>query len=299
MSKPTLTRPRDPAAFTRGVVHTIHYNLSYLTQAGNEASFDPAAVTVVLLHGFPGDATDWQPTLESLGSTPALAFDMLGFGQSDHPWPADVTVWGHADTVNGALRSLGLRNVILVGYGLGGGVAQVLATRLAPDLTRGLVLVDSTAFQMAFNPNWPLPDMAKRQDPDAPHHTQLAELEASLRQTIPQGSAKPASISGAVLESFVRPWIDELGKELFFQQVRALIPSYQNAVGADLKNLDCPALVIWGEQDTILPLRWGEFLKRTMPTSRLEVVPEAGHLILHDAPTSVANLVTQFVRQGS
>ena len=291
MSRAVPTRPREATSGTRGTVHTIHYDLSYV--AYNLA--DPAAPTVVFLHGFPGDATAWEAVIAGLGGRQMIAFDMLGFGRSEHPWPADASVWGHADTLNGAIRALGLRQVVLVGTDLGGGVAQVLATRLMPELTRGLVLLDSAAFQMSYHPDFPLPQMDQRRDPEAAMHTSLAEVEAALRQALPQGSATPEKLTGQALEQLVRPWLDELGKECLFQQIRGLVPSYLNAVAADLAHLTLPTLIIWGAQDAVFPLKWGQFLQRTIPASRLEVVPGAGHLILIDAAPAVTQLLSTFL----
>lgn len=293
MAAELVVKPHLPADSPRGRVHTIHYQLSYLKQG----TVNPAAPVVVLLHGFPGNATIWQHIMPAITTYPVLAFDLLGNGESDKPWPADVSVWGHADALNMALRDLGLQQVILVGYGLGGGVAQVLATRLMPELVQGLVLIDTVAYQNSFNPHWPLAEMVKSQDPELPFHTQPDQIAADLRATVPQGSARPNSITGVALDMYVTPWATAHGKEILFQQVRQLIPLYLNAVGADLAHLAAPTLIIWGEQDSIVPLQWGKRLQRDIPQSRLEIVPGAGHLILNDAPEQVGKLVQQFVAQ--
>lgn len=285
-----VTRPRDPAQ-TRGRVHTIHYELSYI----QDGTLDPAAPVVVILHDFPGDAETMRPLLGATGATPALAFDLLGYGQSSRPWPADLSVWGHADALNLALRSLGTRQVTLVGLGLGGGIAQVLATRLAPELMQRLVLIDSIAFDYSNSPNWPLPEMEKRRDPEAPMRAHVADVIADLRATIPQGSAAPAPFPAATLDALVAPYDSEVGKELLYLQIRGLVPSYMNAVAADLATLACPTLIIWGQRDTVVPLAWGQRLQRVIPGSRLEVIPDAGHLIMNDAPQAVARLVGDFV----
>ena len=286
-----VVKPRNAPDSPRGRVHTIHYELSYLHQGLVNA----AAPVVVLLHDFPGDATSWQHIMPAITKYPVLAFDMLGNGASDKPWPADVSVWGHADALNLALRDMGVQKVILVGYGLGGGVAQVLATRLMPELTRGLVLIDSIAYNYSYNPDWPLTEMEKRQDPELPLHFSVEQLASELRQTVPQGSANPASISGAALDALVQPWLSDLGKEVFFQQIRKLVPSYLNAVGADIAHISCPTLLVWGERDTIVPLKWGERLHRAIAGSQLQIVSGAGHLILNDAPDAVARIVSDFI----
>lgn len=293
MSAELVVKPHLPANSPRGRVHAIHYQLSYIKQG----TVSPAAPVVVLLHGFPGNATIWQRVMPAITAYPVLAFDLLGNGESDQPWPADVSVWGHADAMNMALRDLGLQQIILVGYGLGGGVTQVLATRLMPELVQGVALIDSFAYQYSFNPHWPLADMVKSQDPELPFHTQPEQIASDLRATVPQASAHPSSISGAALDMYVTPWASEHGKEILFQQVRQLVPLYLNAVGADLAHLAAPTLIIWGEQDAIVPLKWGKRLQRDIPQSRLEVVPGAGHLILNDAPEQVGALLARFVAQ--
>jgi len=289
----TETTTRPSAYDVRGSVHAIHYDLSYIKQGDLS---DPTAPTIVLLHDFPGDATVWRAIMPTLTAHPVLAFDLLGYGLSAHPWPADTSVWGHADVLNAALRLMDLRQVILVGFGLGGGIAQILATRLMPELVKGLVLIDTYAYQYSLNANWPMPDMVKRQDPEAPRHTSEDDLVAALRETIPQGSANPNSISGATLDAYITPWKGELNREILFEQIRRLVPYYLNAVGADLAHLAIPTLIVWGERDTVVSLKVGQQLARAIPNSHLEIVSGAGHLILNDAPTKVASLVGDFTR---
>ena len=288
-----VIKPKNSPASPRGRVHTIHYELSYI----HKGTIDPAAPVVVLLHGFPGDATVWQPVMDAITKYPVVAFDMLGFGESDKPWPADTSVWGHADALNLAIRDMGLQQVILVGYDLGGGVAQVLATRLLSEQVRGLVLIDSYAFQNSYNPTWPLADMEKGMDPELPFHTTPEELVAQLRQSFPQATANPDKLTGAALDRYLQPYSNEIGKEMFYQQVRKLTPYYLNAVAANLAAIAAPTLVIWGEKDAIFPPKWGERLRRTIPSSRLQIVPGAGHLILNDAPDRVASLVANFIAE--
>lgn len=276
----------------RGHVHAIHYELSYLTQG----KILPNEPVLVLLHGFPGDAVAWQKVMPQITSLPIVAFDLLGNGSSEHPCPADTSVWGHADVINLALRELELQQIVLVGYGLGGGIAQILATRLMPERVKGLVLIDSAAFQFSFNENWPLLDMTKRQELEASQHIQVSELEQMLRTTLPQGAANPAAISEATLDRYMKPWLSEEGKELLFQQIKNLVPSYVNAVSSDLASLEYPTLVIWGEKDRIFPLKIGQMLQHQLPRAKLVTIPDAGHLILDEAPEKVGVLINEFVK---
>lgn len=276
----------------RGSVRTIHYSLSY-TVRNADAGPDGA---IVLLHDLPGGAFTWGdvvPQLEAAGRA-VYAFDMLGYGQSEHPWPSDTSIWGHADSLSYAFDALRLRDIVLVGFGVGGAVAQVLATRLFREHVAQLVLIDSYAYEYAFAPNWPLPEMVKRQDPEAPRHTPLDQLLSDLRSTLPQASARPKFLAGSKLDAYVNEWNSEIGKEMLFQHIRLMLPSYSNAVSSYVRKLEVPVLLIWGELDEVTPRWLGERLQREIPGSRMEIVPNAAHLVLDDAPDAVGKLIVEF-----
>lgn len=277
----------------REIVRSIHYTLSYLVANPQQGPVG----AIVLLHDFPGEAASWEPLLPALAATgrAVYAFDMLGFGQSDKPWPADTTNWGHADCLTYAFQRLGLRDITLVGVGLGGGVAQTLATRLYREGVARLALINSYAYQYAFAPNWPFPDMVKHQDPEFAHHMTVAEAQDELRQTIPLASAK--GLSASRLTAYLEAWNSDLGKNLVMQQARNMLPLYLNAVSTDLILLERPLLLIWGERDEVTPIALGRRIASEARDARLEVVPGAGHLILDDAPDAVASQLVAFMRQ--
>jgi pimeloyl-ACP methyl ester carboxylesterase len=306
MSEPNLdpapqqppAQPPQPAradsSARRGAVRSIHYSLSYLAQ---NAERGPQGA-IVLLHDLPGGAFTWEGGLPTLAATgrAVYAFDMLGYGQSARPWPSDTSNWGQADCLQYAFEALRLRDIVLVGVGLGGAVAQTLATRLYRDKVAQLVLINSYLYNIAFAPNWPLTEMAKRQDPEAPHHTKPEDLLANLRATVPNGAAK--ALPSARLDAYTNEWQGKVGVEMLFQHVRLMRPDYVNSVSTDMELWPKPILLAWGDQDTVTPLSLAERLAAANPNARLEVLRGAGHLALDDASGAVAQLVSDFARQG-
>src|SRR5437660_9967661 len=93
----------------RQVAHVIHYNLSYVVQ-GAERGTDGA---IVLLHDIPAGAFAWADIIPQLASTnrAVYAIDMLGYGKSEHPWPADTSNWGQADCLAFLFEQLNLTNI--------------------------------------------------------------------------------------------------------------------------------------------------------------------------------------------
>jgi pimeloyl-ACP methyl ester carboxylesterase len=280
------------AARDRHTAHVIHYDLSYILQGAEHGMDGP----IVLLHDIAAGAFEWESLLPLLAATnrAVYAIDMLGYGLSEHPWPSDTSIWGHADALSFLFNQLNLTNIVLVGHGIGGSVAQVLATRLSHSRVAALVLIDTYCYDYAFSPDWPLADMKKAQDPDLPQHTSVEDMLNDLKSTLPNASSNADQLKQAM-----NPWIDQwnshLGKEMFYQHVRLLIPSYSNSVASDLKVMGKPALIIWGEKDQQVPLKYAQRLHREIPESHLVIIPGAGHMVLFDAPDQVASALTDFV----
>lgn len=276
----------------RRSTHVIHYNLSYIVQG---AEHGPEGA-IVLLHDLLGGAFTWRDILPQLAATnrAVYAIDMLGYGLSDHPWPADTSIWGHADCLHFLFNQLNLTNIVLVGHGIGGGVAQVLTTRLSQDRIAALVLIDTICYEYTFATDWPFPDMKKQQDPDLPKKTRLEDMIHELQETLPNGTQNADRFKNT-MDVWIKPWESELGKELLFQQIRLLHPNYANSIASDLKVMGKPTLIIWGENDAQIPLKYAQRLHHDIPASRLVIIPDAAHLILFDAPNHVANAITDFV----
>jgi pimeloyl-ACP methyl ester carboxylesterase len=82
---------------------------------------------------------------------------------------------------------------------------------------------------------------------------------------------------------------------MLFQHIRLLIPGYSNAVSTDLKVMNKPTLIIWGENDKQVPLKYAQRLHHEIPESRLVIIPGAGHIVSFDAPDQVASALSDFV----
>lgn len=85
---------------------------------------------LVLIHGFPTAAWDWQYLWEPLArSFHVIALDLLGFGRSDKPWPHRYSIFEQADLVQALVQSLGIRQYHVMAHDYGDTVAQELLAR--------------------------------------------------------------------------------------------------------------------------------------------------------------------------
>src|ERR687888_969487 len=102
---------------------------------------------VVFVHGFPFEASMWEPQIPVVveAGRRAVAPDLPGFGRS--AVPADRSAYsidGYADVVAALIGELGLGRVVLVGLSMGGYIVLAVARR-HPEVLAGLVLVDTRA----------------------------------------------------------------------------------------------------------------------------------------------------------
>lgn len=96
--------------------------------------------------------------------------------------------------------------------------------------------------------------------------------------------------AAALLPGARRAWLSML--ECVMPPFRA--PDLTYALRPDLARLQCPTRLVWGERD-FCPPSWGVELARIIPAARLEVLPEAGHMVWLDEPERVARLLHPFL----
>src|SRR5690242_14275501 len=96
---------------------------------------------IVLIHGLPGTAEDWNEVTPLLAGRRTIAIDRPGFGYSGDGY---LKFDRQLEVIDALLRRLGVRRPVLVGHSYGGTVALAFAER-HPNEVSGLVLVDAAA----------------------------------------------------------------------------------------------------------------------------------------------------------
>ena len=84
---------------------------------------------LLFLHGYPSSSYDWRHVLDLLPGQRAACFDFLGFGLSDKPRDHVYSLMDHADLVEGVVRRLAAREIVLVAHDMGTSVATELLAR--------------------------------------------------------------------------------------------------------------------------------------------------------------------------
>jgi pimeloyl-ACP methyl ester carboxylesterase len=247
---------------------------------------------LVLLHGQPGTAADWQLISERLpAQLRIVAPDRPGYGSSPHP-PGGFAA--NARTVVHQLDARGIRRAVLAGHSYGGGVA-LAAAALAPHRIEAVVLLASVG-----------PECVSVWDKllAAPAAGPLSALVA-WRLTPWIARARLAWIT-RLQERPLTPgehanwqvWAQASQRKglwrTFLAEQRALVRELDE-LAALIPSVHAPALLLADPKDKVVPLRTARRLAQALPDSSLQLIKGAGHHLPRRAPGAVADAITAFL----
>jgi pimeloyl-ACP methyl ester carboxylesterase len=246
--------------------------IGYLT---GSQGIDPKRPTVVFIHGAGGSAWSWLGLLSAVGrKVNTLALDLPGHG--DTPGQAFDSIEGYADWLGRALEELkgepGIGDrIILAGHSMGGAISQVFDL-LHPDASAGLVLI-GTGCELPVNP-------------------QLLEgLLNNFEQTVALVNKWCFAKDDKALKEESLKLLMMAGPETLYADFTACSRfSTAERVG----RIEKPVLIIVGEEDKMTPPAMSEFAQAKIQGAALEVLPQAGHMVMVEKPHPVIDLITAF-----
>jgi pimeloyl-ACP methyl ester carboxylesterase len=245
-------------------------------------------IPLLLLQHFTGTMDSWDPDVVNplAQGRPVIVFDNTGVGRSSGKTPDNVDQMTlDAELFIGAL---GLEQVDLLGYSLGGFIAQALAAR-RPGLVRKLVLV-ATAPQ--GGEEHLLEVLA-----EARSHTDAPDPRLPLFFTSSEASrtAGLAFLRRASVRTVDRD--PESGSAISDPQAKALIGwcAHKDPHHAILKAIHQPVLVASGSKDTMFPVENAYVMLKHLDNAQLIVYPDAGHGVLFQYPTLFVRHVELFL----
>ena len=243
---------------------------------------------VVLVHGIPTSPSLWRHVMPLVeGRT--FAWEMLGYGASIPDSDGHhIDLSSQADRLLAWLEQTETDRPVLVGHDLGGGVAQIAASR-SPDRFSGLVLTNAVCYD-----SWPIPSV------------KLMRRMAGLLRHMPDPAIYPAFVQLLLRGHDDRHVArDSLGQHWphysahgaarsLMRQVSSLDVNDTIAVADRLPQLGLPARVVWGAADQFQKIRYGERLAHDLDAS-LTRIDDGKHFTPEDHPDEVARAVNELL----
>ena len=238
---------------------------------------------VLLINGLGANVATWTSLVQQLPGFEVISFDAPGVGRSQGP-RVPYTIARIADVARHVLDDLGREKVDVLGYSLGGAVAQQLAARY-PERVRRLVLVSSSCGAGAIPGS--LPALLAVSTP-ARHYGQLG-FRLSMRMM----DLAPAERESGFVEAQHGAWHREAPPSPFgyLLQMGAFTAFHSLPW---LHQVSSPTLVLSGSHDRLIPLANGAVLAAYIPKAKLLVFERWGHYMLHDPASGAGAAVADF-----
>ena len=251
---------------------------------------------MVLLHGIAGTSATWDAVIPRLAEHhEVLAPDLLGHGESAKP-NGDYSLGAYANSLRDLLEALGLTRATLVGHSLGGGIAMQFAYQFLERCER-LVLVDSGGLGREVHPL-----LRAAALPGAEFVLPWLSTTTSRGVgALVRGMGRLGIRAGPDLDETWRSFVslgEPAARRAFIQTVRGVMDLSGQRVSATERLYlaeGLPTLIVWGENDPLIPVRHARAAHERMPGSRLEIFPRAGHFPHRDDPERFARLLADFI----
>ena len=252
-----------------------------------------AKPTLILLHGGPGyDHSGFKPIFSQLADVAQIVYlDHRGHGRSDRRPPAEWTLDTFADDVVRLCDALGIVKPIVLGQSFGGFVAQRYLARHPAHPAK--VILSSTSHHMG---------LARKLDMFEKLGGHAARDAAEAFWTAP-GDATWAPYQQLCTPLYnTRPPADPQARErtvfntdILFASASGEQRSMQLLPG--LARVQCPVLVLAGEQDPVTPLADAQEIAAAIPApwGRLLTFANAGHGAWRDEPVAALRAIRAFV----
>lgn len=239
---------------------------------------------LLLLHGLGSSADDWFLQLPAFAAHHrCIAVDLRGHGLSDKP-EGVYSMALFASDVAGVLRALDARPAHVLGLSLGGMVAQQLAIA-HPEAVRSLVLLNT--LPGFWPPARAVVGLAARRLTVPWRGRTMAEQAARVAADLfpaPEQAALRAQTAARIAAN----------DPASYQRATQAVLRYRPA--AALRRVTCPALIIAGAADRVVPAVYQARLRRALPHARFVSIP-GGHACNIEYPEAVNTAVLGFLRE--
>ncbi len=243
---------------------------------------------ILLIHGTAAWSGLWRETMIPLAEAGyrCIAIDIPPFGYSERP---STPSYGNADQAKrivALMDALGIERAILLGHSFGGGATMETALMI-PDQIDALVLADIGGLNLNLKP------APETQNPSAlevflgtpsvrnPVLAATATNPLFTRMLISAMILDPANATEDKIKILQEPLVLQDATNTLGDWLQTVLGPQGISLTSDPVNyqrLNMPALIIWGDSDTIIPLKEGEYLQSILPNAELVLMEGVNHI---------------------
>ena len=238
---------------------------------------------IIFLHGYSDSWYSFSRVLPLLSAEyHAFALTQRGHGDSDKPGCC-YTPNDFAADVDAFMDALGLEEATVVGASTGALFAERVALSYTHRISRLVLIGAQTPANEAISGL--MEEVRALEDPVPPEFVRGFQ-QSTVHQPVPQGFLD--TVVSESLKLPARVWRDYL---------EGAVLSIDHDYVLELREIEVPTLILWGEQDPLFPREEQERLSAAIPEATLKVYPETGHAVHWDRPEQVVHDLESFMEE--
>ncbi|MBV9389401.1 MAG: alpha/beta fold hydrolase [Chroococcidiopsidaceae cyanobacterium CP_BM_ER_R8_30] len=260
------------------------------------------ATPLILVHGFGASIGHWRHNIPVLSEYHTVyALDLLGFGASQKaPVSYKVNLW--VEQVYDFWRTFIQKPVVLLGNSIGSLV--ILAAAAAhPEMVQGLVMmslpdlsIEAEAIPQSLQPAVAAIKSLVASPPVLRTLFRVVRRPSIVRRWAGVAYANPDAVTDELVEILLYPAYDRRAAQAFSAILKAMISAqFSPNVKAVLSNLEIPMLLIWGQQDRMVPPALASQLSKYNPNLQLVKLEQAGHCPHDECPEQVNQIILDWI----
>ena len=237
--------------------------------------------TLVLVHGLGASANRWEYVIPHFEKNyRVIVPDLIGFGYSDKPL-VDYTTDFFSEFLKKFLEKLDIKNPVLIGSSLGG---QIIAeyTLNNNDAVKKLVLISPSGVMKHSTPAL-----------DAYVMAALYPNQEAAKNAFEMMSGSSKNIDPKIVEGFVKRMRLPNAKMAFMSTLLGLKNS--QILTEKLSSITVPTMVIWGELDPVIPVKYADSIVSTIKDCRFYRMDGCGHTPYVEVPETFVKIVMEFL----
>ena len=249
---------------------------------------------ILLVHGFGVDSHTWDYIKSDLAKTHrVISVDLKGFGASPKPKDNQYSLLNQRDILIDFIRENKLQNITLIGHSMGGGIALLAVLELLESNSdikiKKLVLMDAIAYpqrEPRFIRILRMPIIGFLAVHALPSSWQVKQV---MKEAFYDEEKIPLHLVDAYARNLKQPG----SKAALLQVAKQIIPDDVNHFSTRYGAIKTSTLIIWGENDRIVPIAVGNQLNHALTNSKLVTITKCGHAPQEEKPLETLRIIIE------
>ncbi len=263
--------------------------ISFIHWPAEKSARSANTLPIVLVHGFDSSCLEYRrlgPKLASLGID-TYAVDLLGWGYSQLDNVNTFSAQAKVDALAGFWKVVGQDKPVCIGGASLGGAAAIQYAADNQDVVKGCVFIDAQGFTDGVGPMAFLPKFLAEAGVNVLKSEPLRSSANQMSYYDTETYATDDALKVGRLHCLRDGWNDAL---VSFMMSGGFAPSQKVPL------IECPSLILWGQDDTILDLDFAQKFLDTLPDAEISWVEECGHVPHLEQSSFTAEEISKFLR---